>query len=165
MRRVAVIILLAGLLQCSGAFAQDSGPTDADLKSAYCLSVIRDRDSLTQVCAQASSIPSLAEAHKQQCHQDQSNIERLKDYLAARGYLFGERDPTPALLAGNRGSADFKDCVYAAQHQTPEEEACNKKCLAQRDVRDAMTCFDEACPIPDSCRRLRTCNDLSFLPF
>jgi len=165
MRRTAIIlglIFLAALFQGGGAVAQDSGPTDADLRAAYCLSVIQDMDTLTQVCTTASSIPSAAELRKKTCHDDQTNVERLKDYLAARGYLFGERDLSPAILAAKLGSTDFKDCVYASQHQSPEEEACSKKCLAQRDI---MTCFEASCPVPDSCRRLRTCNDLSFLSF
>jgi hypothetical protein len=165
MRRTAVIlglIFLAALFQGSGAVAQDSGPTDADLKAAYCLNAIRERESsLTPQCLTASPPPSYAKI----CHDDQTNIERLKDYLVARGYLFGEKDATWALLAGNRGSADEKDCD--SRHISPEEEACTKKCLPQvqrDDVRDFMTCW-EACPIPDSCRRLRPCDDLSFLPF
>ena len=165
MRRTPVIlglIFLAALFQGGGAVAQDSGPTDADLRAAYCFNVKRDEDTFTQTCTKASqhwSDPSLAELYKKWCHDDQTNIERLKDYLAARGYLFGQRDPTPALLAGNRGSADFKDC--SSQPISPEEKACTDKCLAQRDV---MTC-NKACPYPDSCKRLWTCNDLSFLPF
>ena len=89
MRRTAVIlasIFVAALFRSSGAFAQDSGPTDADLKAAYCLNAIEDFDSWTHVCTNP------AELAKKKCHDDQTNVERLKDYLGVRGYLFGERE-------------------------------------------------------------------------
>ncbi len=165
-RRVAIsIVVLAFSISGSGrgAVARDiqSGPTDIDLKAAYCLNVIRDRDSWTQICTRAPLAPAIDELAKQYCHNDQKNIERLKDYLAARGYEFGERDTMPAMIAGNRGSDDVKDCMYFLDHRSLEEDACFKKCMAQKD---SAGCFN-ACPVPASCQRVRKCNDLSFLPF
>jgi hypothetical protein len=165
MRRIAVIlglIFLATLFQGGGAVAQDSGPTDADLKAAYCLSVIQI--SWRRECTAVLSDPSVEELRKKRCHDDQTNVERLKDYLVARGYLVGKKDPTPTILAGNRGSADFKDCVYSTQPVNPEEVACLVKCYAQPDVEHFNACH-KACPTSDSCRRIQTCDDLSFLPF
>jgi len=96
------------------ALAED-GPTDADLKAGYCLNVNRDRDSQSLSCNQATSNPEFDKL----CHEEQNNVQRLKDYLSARGYVFGPRDPTPILIAGSRGDADFKDCNTFASHPTP----------------------------------------------
>ena len=149
----AILFFLASLFHGSGVFAQDvqDGPANVELKAAYCLKVIQSRD--MRFCTTAPA-PALAE-----CRNEQINVERLKYYLAVRAHLFGERDPTPVVVAGNRGGVDFEDCIETAHSNLIEE--CSKKCFGQKDL---STCFD-ACPLPDSCRRVRECNDLSFLPF
>jgi hypothetical protein len=160
MRRTAVIlglIFLAVLFQGGGAVAQDSGPTVADLKAAYCLRVIQDWD--TRLCSAPLSDP-FADVMKKGCHAEQTNLERLKGYLAARGYLSGEKYSTPALIAGDRASADDKDCGDSFELQ----KVCDSKCFARQPPPDKATCL-KACPLADSCRRLGTCHDLSFLPF
>ncbi|MGB8275700.1 MAG: hypothetical protein WCF16_10585 [Alphaproteobacteria bacterium] len=151
------------------AFAQDnqSGPTDADLRAGYCLSVAKDVLAETQACQQAAALAGadtepgklLGQTFKKLCDQQQSNIARLKSYLVARGYLVGPNDPLPILLAGRRGDDDFNACGNDA-----DAKACSDKCWAARAETDAVACA-MACPVPDACKRTWPCNDLDFLPF
>jgi hypothetical protein len=166
----AALVALLLFIPAIHGVAED-GPTDADLKAGYCSKVLQSQSAIAQSCQRRTSdSPEVATLRDQECRKEQDNIQRVKDYLAARGYLFGPRDPTPVLIAGNRGDADFKACVEFANHPTPEASACMNKCEMKmlqskgRSDFDFIAC-DDACPNPDSCRRLWTCNNLSFLPF
>jgi hypothetical protein len=164
------IIISAAVIVCSmlgssnNLLAQDaqSGPTDSDLKAAYCLSVVQGQEATMHPCGQTFSESQwLTEYFAKACHEDQDKIARLKDYLTARGYMTGERDSMPAVVAADRGHTDYKDCDQFVTSHRGDLEACSKRCETQAD-KDA--CFN-ACPVPESCRRIRSCKDLSFLPF
>jgi hypothetical protein len=154
-------------------FAQENqtAPTDADLRAGYCLGVILGKLHNSQACeiAVASSKSNseadvkLRESAKQVCNEEQSDLNRLKDYLTARGYLLGESDPFPILVAKRRGDEDFSACTNEAISNT-ETKACLDRCQAVGATADIMAC-SKTCPLPDACRRVRRCNDLSFLPF
>jgi hypothetical protein len=156
--RVAVTCSVWG--PSSSLLAQDAqnGPTESDLKAAYCLSVVQDEDAKFQACQRTAQNQAPVEFWGKICHDNQDRIARLNDYLAARGYMYGEKDPTPVVVAGDRGHIDVKDCMRAGM---PVVAACRKKCDTQKDIVACM----KACPLPESCRRLWSCNDLSFLPF
>ena len=133
----------------------EDGPTDADLKAGYCYNVLKDHSANT--CPRQTIPAILADV----CKKIQSDSQRLEDYLSARGYLFGPKDPMPIMIAGSRGDADVRDCKQSVDHPTPELASCEKKC----DIRksDWTSCITPCAP--SSCRRLWTCNDLNFLPF
>jgi hypothetical protein len=164
------IIISAAVIVCSmlgssnSLLAQDaqSGPTDSDLKAAYCLSVVQDREATFHPCQRTTQDQYLTEAFAKTCHEDQDKIARLNDYLAARGYVYGERDPIPVVVAGDRGLTDSKDCRQFTTGHRSDLSACAKRCETQVDK---AACYN-ACPVAESCRRIwRSCSDLSFLPF
>jgi hypothetical protein len=160
----AAIITLAAIRLATSAWGQE-GPTDADLKAGYCFSVTQDNFSglMKQTCQRdASDPPELAKIKEKTCQDSQAAVQRLRDYLTARGYLLGTRDPTPIAIAGNRGHADWKECYQDIfVNPTPEESACRSPCMNSRDPSSCM----QACPQPASCARVRSCYDLSYLPF
>ena len=45
-----------------------------------------------------------------------TDVQRLRSYLTAKGYLSAERDPTPILSTGQRGDVDIQDCFHALTH-------------------------------------------------
>jgi hypothetical protein len=164
------IIISAAVIVCSmlgssnSLLAQDaqSGPTDSDLKAAYCLSVVQDREATFHPCQQTAPLQSANEFYAKTCHEDQDKIARLKGYLAARGYVFGERDPFPVVVAGDRGLTDSKDCLQSSTGHEHEIGACALRCETQANK---AACNDACFPPAESCRRIWSCNDLSFLPF
>jgi hypothetical protein len=160
-RRLTFSVVFFALLMLQPAISvlAEDGPTDADLKAGYCLHIAQNR--AADMCARASSTPQLDEVYKKFCRNAQNDDQRLKDYLAARGYLFGPRDPTPIMVAGSRGDADLKDCKESTDHPTPELASCEKKCDIHKS--DWSSCITGCAP--DWCRRLWSCNDLTFLPF
>ncbi len=170
----AFVVLFALLvLQPGISVLAEDGPTAADLKAGYCVNIIQGRDAQFQLCQRVTSdSPELEKAKEATCREDRNNVQRLKDYLAARGYLPGGRDFTPIFLAGSRGNADLKDCMDFVDHSTPESRACMNSCTMKmiqskdqsKASKDFLACSD-ACSSPAACLRVRSCEDLSFLPF
>lgn len=166
----AILFTVLVLEPAIRVFAQE-GPTDFDLKAGYCLNILQSEITNFQICQRVPSFPDLDKEREASCLEHQNNVQRLKDYLGARGYLFGTRDPTPVMIAGSRGDADLKDCIEFAKHPTPESSACMNRCmkkLAQSkdpsNDKDFVPCAN-SCPTASSCARMRVCSELSFLPF
>jgi len=161
---MALIAVSLVALPYDRADAQDtqSGPTDTDLKASYCLGVIR-----SEIPESAKDCPLTgSQAQVQVCQQLietlQNDVSRLKAYLVARGY-FSLESPIEALLVPmNRGEVDFGQCLRV--HDTYEPyRTCADNCF-QLNQPYAMACVT-SCPVPDYCQRVRSCRDLSFLPF
>jgi hypothetical protein len=155
MRKI-LLGLLGAMICCEVAFGQDA--TDVVMKAGYCLAVARYavESHKTQLCAPHATdgLPTaLAQRIKQTCRTEESNWERLRDYLLARNM------PDEAMIANARGEADMRECLQTAQ--TEPYASCGRKCEGQKDF---SSCFS-TCPVPESCQRVRRCNDLSFLPF
>jgi hypothetical protein len=101
-RRMALGVAFLALLMLqpvNGVLAED-GPTDADLKAGYCFNVFKYRSA--DMCVR-QTVPAVKNLLADECQKSQTDSQRLKDYLGARGYLFGPRDPTPMMIAGSRG--------------------------------------------------------------
>src|SRR5207244_175721 len=96
------------------ALAQDSLPTDAELRSAYCIPVLQWQIAWHQeMVSRADKAP--AELREQASQLDpngretieqlQSALNRLQSYLLPR---IGHRDSSAMLLATSRGEKDLK---------------------------------------------------------
>jgi hypothetical protein len=151
-RSIVIVVLAAFVALLNESYAQES-PTDTDMRASYCLAVIQDEWSPLP-CAE----PGLSGLPKETCDEMANKIARLKAYLVARDFPLAQQDFTAVVVAANRGNADIKDCF--ATGLTPEYRACTIRCAQQHSDACAL-----ACPVPESCQRVRRCNDLGFLPF
>jgi hypothetical protein len=118
----------------SSLLAQEtqSGPTDSDLKAGYCLSIFQDREARLHPWENTSQNKELEEYWKKTCHEDQDKIARLNGYLEARGYVYGEKDPIPVVVAEDRGHTDSKDCLQFVAGHRSDLDACRKNCETQK---------------------------------
>lgn len=159
------------LARSSPAIAQASqdGPTDSDLRAGYCLKVKQDKLAWLRPCesaTQAGINAAVRAGYQKTCDNVQRDVERLKDYLSARGYLFGPKDPMPIIIAGDRGESDLRSCMQQAQHIDPASQTCMDRCTPLISTNsDAWSACMNTCPRPETCQRELRCDDLSFLPF
>jgi hypothetical protein len=128
MTKLSIVAVVAGMTMLAGsALAKDTqdGPTDGDLKAGYCFQVIQSRTTFECQRARAMGIATvLGQIHQKSCDDGQKNVERLNDYLSARGYISGPKDPMPIIIAEDRGASDWKACLQSANQPGTETKAC-----------------------------------------
>jgi hypothetical protein len=166
MKRAQIVLTATLLLLAVDALAQDSqtGPTDNDLKAGYCFDVLRKEADL--FCLSARKLaehPDLQKTQQQSCNEKRQGQNRVEDYLAARGYLYGPQNPDAIIIAGNRGVADLNECEQVSKGPGSWVNVCLARCAGLKG--DSFQTCAKSCPTPDACRRIQRCNDLSFLPF
>ncbi len=155
MRKTSITLMLAALTACSAE--ADPLPSQVDLKAAYCISVIQD-----DVAALSTPDLSLPDAAKQLVaaarEKAESNLRHLQRYLIPRiQYL----DTGAILAAAQQGKED--SALISKGHLG---EACITSCLPRRQEAKAWKACMIKCMESDSTyARLKTCSDLSFLPF
>jgi len=135
-----VFILLTG-----SSYAQRS-PTDIELKSEYCIEVLKESYKVQKELTEKIPENNLA---KQSLQKTEQNLNRLRSYLLPR---VEEIKLEGLILASERARKDRED--YSS---------CTPQC---KDLETMGKCF-EACSkkIGDPLTRLRSCQDISFLPF
>jgi len=157
------------------AAAQDSIPTDSELRSAYCVPVLQwqIRESRSRLAESIEAekkavtpafrqfLVSTIKDFQQDIAENESALKRLQSYLLPR---LQHLDPTALMLASNRGDADrqqlqatitrcLDQCGISLTQPTPmddEQKECNKSCL--NSDTELVT-------------RLRACRNPSWLPF
>lgn len=138
------LFFIAAWLFCSTVSAGQILPNAADLKAAYCTQVAR-------AGAEISGIEELPEPAKTSVRefqkQAQQNLRRLQLYLQPRMALL----ETTALLAAAQGAKDDQ-ALAAAELES---------CMAQPGA-ELKTCLAAD---SEAAKRIRSCRDLSFLPF
>ena len=144
--------------------AQESLPTDAELRSAYCIPVLQWQitwhqemvSSANKAPAELPEQASQLDPHaRENIEQLQAALNRLQSYLLPR---IGHRDSSSMLLATSRGQSDLK----ALSAMT---ERCSAKCVIAGTPDDAKrACFD-SCTDKDLVSRIRACANPTWLPF
>jgi hypothetical protein len=156
-------------------------PTAVDLKASYCSAVDKNNYALlTAPLPNAQGNAALEHAMKLRDEEAQKvarDIARLNAYMTARlMYL----DPVPLQIAYSRGENDFKQLMdYASSSEVQSATiACLKKKIdecahlraeKQKQCRD--TAVDQCTNVPpppaiaDIRASVKTCRDLSWLPF
>jgi hypothetical protein len=151
----------------TAAAAQDAVPTDIELRSAYCLSVIKaDIDLEHKMIAQTDALVKSAPTPELQqrllkssapLHEALTKLEavlnRLQLYLMPR---MGARDPIALTAAMKRGGADFQEGQAMA-------ERCSAKC-ANLPGDEPAACVN-SCVDNDLVARLKACTTPTWLPF
>jgi hypothetical protein len=143
----ASVLASVGLGVSPTVWAQDTPPTQVDLKAAYCLSVVKAMVAEEQAMATADqSNPAALQALQPAIKDWSSRLDRLQAYVQPRTLVV---EPTGMLLAMKRGQVDidtaFKDSDACAAHTGAAAEACVAK--------------------SEAIARTRTCANLDFLPF
>jgi hypothetical protein len=149
------------------AAAQQAVPTDTELRSAYCASVIRgdidlQQKMIAQIDAAVKSAPT-PELQQQaikastELHEGLTKIEtvrdRLKLYLLPR---IGSLDPIAITAAMHRGEADVQEVMAMVNR-------CSAKCDPLPGDQRA-TC-NASCVDNDLIARVKACTNPTWLPF
>ncbi|HYM46734.1 MAG TPA: hypothetical protein VES65_11325 [Solirubrobacteraceae bacterium] len=173
MNKAVLIVLLGCTAQV--AFAQDSVPSDAELRSAYCIPVLQwavkgARDIADSIDGYWRQNPPTSEFAQQVARtradarksvsDEESVLNRLQAYLLPR---MERLDPVALTLAMKRGEADLREFESVSNQ-------CTKQCGVTVDTpsRDEKSnaCL-ETCRDKDKAlvERVRACNAPTWLPF
>jgi hypothetical protein len=158
-----LMVCLAIMSFVEGAEAQDqTGPSDLELGAAYCLAYRQSwHDWL--VAMPKFSIPS--ELTNEALAHDQDDINRFRSYLLAHGLLTSNNNPTPFLIAIERGRRDAQEC------QTADSSGCQSQCTqacqsGQSFKAETCAACWNSCRKPAACARGTNCKDVeASLPF
>ena len=147
---VSVTVLQLFAMTMSSAYSQQM-PNRDDLKAAYCIPDMQSRsrgDGLEKLTKLSSDLEKFFATETDKASTD---LARLQAYLRPRTkYL----DLDSLNFARLRGVAD-------STRYSRDLESCLESCR----VHD-LECLTNACPTESAAGiRLRTCDDLSFLPF
>jgi hypothetical protein len=129
-------------------------PSEIDLRAAYCLSVVQHQVS-TAKASIADGDPDLKEVLAAILTELTENLRRLRLYLLPR---LSHLDTLGLFAAMKRGKEDVvKSDTY--------HHACDDKCDSLRDTRSRVSCSQKCHDANPFTPHLRTCGDLSWLPF
>src|SRR5207244_1856025 len=116
-----------------GAFGQAdlNGPTDTDLKAAYCLgSRSVQVAALRRWCDSLSvSDPSSVSDCRDQEWKSQADLDQLESYLLARGYALNDAEPLAISQQRRQGSHDNVACGRSMEAQGRIKQQCVDNCL------------------------------------
>jgi len=168
----ARLLLLALFAACLAVFspaavAQQAVPTDVELRSAYCLSVIKgDIDLQHKMIAQVDAGLKNAPTPELQQQATKVNAElregltkfeavlnRLQLYLLPR---MGSRDPIALTAAMKRGEVDVQEVMAMA-------ERCSARCDPLPGNQPAAC--NASCIDNDLVMRVQACTTPTWLPF
>lgn len=150
----AAPILLTAILSCaiaSGWAADLQSATPVDFKAAYCARVYQARISILAAMAKradASAPPELMKLMQDDIDREGARLRRIQSYILTRSKTV-DLAPAAAATRGaeedlSRAKSDATKCGCSIVDST-----CNSNCVRRSEAA----------------ARLRSCNDLSFLPF
>jgi|GEM_PF-1276190 len=126
-------------------------PTNTDLKAVYCLTI--SNGSLKSIALAESMMPMFPLDKQEEIRRDlatrRENLKRLQSYLFPRlKYL------------------DFDSLVVAEQRAQQDTEAAKNEMLACVTACVDKRCTDQCFDSPSAATiRVRSCNEISWLPF
>jgi hypothetical protein len=167
--RPSLLALFAAYLSAlsAAAVAQEVVPTDIELRSAYCVSVVKAEIAFLQreigrvdAAAKNSPTPEMqqyaakmsAEGHEAM-PKLAAALNRLQLYLLPS---MTTRDPVALMAAMKRGEADFQEVGAMT-------ERCSAKCNAL--PHDKWPSCYASCTDNDLLERVRACKTPTWLPF
>ena len=163
--RAILLVALPMILGAGMAFAQDI-PTDQELFASYCYGVEQARANvvkppLTPCTSQKEICDHLSQAMRDGATQQAERMQRLRRYLAAKGYVTGQRSEPAfqaSIAAVKTGQADHAIC-----NQDGSGDRAFTDCLSCRDAPACKKCVADA--LSEKCKKTQRCFDLSALPF
>lgn len=162
MRRIYWAIL-AALTMLSGRATAQTGPTDVELKAAYCLGVTKTTQPIASEMwaeVQAAHQETLPAGVVIRRNLDEQNdrLNRLRAYVLPK--LMDDQTMQIA-IAGKRGESD------ALQLQSPTLLQCTSQCKPPSQNTPDETANFKSCLVACSpaLPRVWSCNDTSWLPY
>lgn len=162
MRFKPTLIQFALVTLCVAAHIQEAiaSPTDTELKAAYCFAVKkRQVDMARDGVSMMESMHADSGRARKALADANDQLERLRAYVVPK---MMDDDNTALAAAFARGQHDV------AQLDSPELLQCGPKCGVPNAASAADMQRYNACLVscaPELIPRLRSCNDLSWLPF
>lgn len=163
------LVLYSGLLvPTMPVVGQAATPSDIDLRSAYCLPIVknaaiksREMASQMSVAVPANELDARVTASvAKTARERQDELARLQAYLIPKLTL----DSTALVLAMDRGQTDLGQIdgvATACAKQCPGSEPPTDRAELDRRLSCINTCFES---YPAS-QRVRTCFPVNWLPF
>jgi hypothetical protein len=162
MRVIGAAMLAAIAMLSGGAFAQ-TGPTDTELRAAYCLGATKVTQQLSSQmwkemqAAHADTSQAGVLIHRNLTEQD-DRLDRLRAYVLPK--LLADQTLQIA-IASKRGEND------ALQLQRPEVLQCGMQCgvadpNSPGEMAKSKSCLTSCSP---AAPRIWVCNDTSWLPY
>lgn len=135
-------------------------PTDADLKTAYCIAVVKRNVIFIEASLNVDPLNTAMRSKMQRrLREKNTDLERLQSYVVPKLQAL---DPAPLVAAANRASADFEEIGdFSAQ--------CAPKCqpYARSGSVDEgwSACFDRCMEASSAQKRINSCLTIDWLPF
>lgn len=140
------------------AYSQESLPTDADLKTAYCMGILESQ--IASIENHVKVYPESLESSKEWLRQPNSDLHRLRSYLAPRA---SQLDLTALVAAKNRGVVDYmtsKKHTMMCLEKCPLDKAATKPTI-EKWSQCVLNCNeDDAAAV-----REQSCKNINWLPF
>ena len=151
----------------TAAAAQETVPSDAELRSAYCMSVIKADIGLAQQFIAQQDAGSRSATTPEQRQQATNTVAVLREWLTKLNavltrlqlYLvprMGALDPIALTAAMKRGEADVQEVIAAT-------DRCSAKCLPLPG--DQPAACNASCIGKDLMTRVSACTAPTWLPF
>jgi hypothetical protein len=145
--------LVIAPLTAVGLAQSDSLPSDGELRSAYCIPVLKWQ--ITQAKSIAA-VANAADGPRNDLPQLESALNRLQLYLLPR---IAYRDPVSLMGAQKRGEADTQELESMTQR-------CSARCLgADKGNHEQQGACWNSCADSGLIDRMRACRNPSWLPF
>ncbi|MBB6561988.1 hypothetical protein HNP48_004690 [Acidovorax soli] len=143
----------------SSVMAQSDLPTDADLKSSYCMGVLESK--IAGMDEVYKTNPSLKQHEDFILQGPRNDLHRLRSYMAPRAKKL---DIDALVAAKNRGVIDFRTARQHGQAclaQCPMEQVTNEKGSYDKWNK----CFSACTALEPAYAREDSCKNINWLPF
>ena len=165
--KIQVFVLLYLTINTVPAFAQEQPPTDIDLKAAYCLGLqISNIEMFSSSFSDSEPIDSTFKTLTESLKDGAiAKRRRLQLYLTTRLPYIDVSGLTAALKAEKEDGARYDNVCKECQ---PRLDSCDKK--VKYNHKKTKSCIDEWKVCDSTCfpgyrEKMKSCNDLSFLPY
>lgn len=147
------------LCQSLSAVAQNELPSQADLKAAYCIPVLQNTAKVLSVPIEPAT-PEVKAAMQKAVNKAKDDQNRIRSYLLPR---LPHLDVTGIELAMKRGDDDIRQDLSIIS-------ACftaikNGSCENSQTIEGAQACYSKCMSQNEPGNRMKSCQDLSWLPF
>ena len=152
--RHGVPVLLGAVLSLATNFATAETASYNELYAAYCAVALAETKNGSDLNEDRSTSLQTAQLYEQR-------IARFRTYLAARGFLTGERSSEAQAgisMTARRGRSDGRRCAGAIVR-------CNSSCAQQRDTDALIKCVSQCRDQNASCNSVARCWKIDNLPF
>lgn len=153
-----VLFSLALFLSIGNASAQQLPlPSEADLKSAYCIPIVQNE--LKLMNGDGSFAPGVGpqfDAVRKIIRERNDDLTRLQSYFLPR---LLHLQPMGLLAAQNRATADLREVEANMAHCS---ERCDGKGYSNESV---LACYKDCGAELAAVKRMAGCRDLNWLPF